>query len=68
MKRTSWAALLDEDETLHKVTLPQPFQMGMFEVTQDQYQKVMGMNPSKYKGSQNPVEQVIWNDVGGILP
>ncbi len=54
--------LLDEDETLHKVTLPQPFQMGMFEVTQDQYQKVMGMNPSKYKGSQNPVEQVIWND------
>jgi formylglycine-generating enzyme required for sulfatase activity len=53
----------DENETpLHEVTLTQPFQMGTHEVTQEQYQKVMGTNPSKFKGPQNPVEQVIWND------
>ncbi len=50
------------DETLHKVTLTQPFQMGMHEVTQEQYQKVMGTNPSEFKGPQNPVEMVSWND------
>ena len=50
------------DETLHKVTLTQPFQLGMHEVTQEQYQKVMGTNPSDFKGPQNPVEQVSWND------
>jgi formylglycine-generating enzyme required for sulfatase activity/serine/threonine protein kinase len=51
-----------DDETLHKVTLTQPFQIGMHEVTQEQYQKVMGTNPSDRKGPQNPVEMVSWND------
>jgi formylglycine-generating enzyme required for sulfatase activity len=51
-----------DNEALHKVTLTQPFQMGMHEVTQEQYQTVMGTNPSKFKGPQNPVEQVSWND------
>jgi formylglycine-generating enzyme required for sulfatase activity len=31
-------------------------------VTQEQYQKVMGTNPSRWKGDKNPVEQVRWSD------
>ena len=33
-----------------------------YEVTQEQYEKVMGNNPSRFKGSRNPVEKVRWND------
>ena len=51
----------DENEKpAHKVTLTRPFQLGMYEVTQEQYTKVVGINPSKYKGLSNPVEQVNW--------
>jgi len=46
----------------HKVTLTKPFLLGQHEVTQEQYEKVMGTNPSKFKGKQNPVEGVSWND------
>ena len=52
----------EDDETLHKVTLTQPFQIGMHEVTQEQYQTVMGTNPSQLKGAQNPVELVTWDE------
>jgi len=31
-------------------------------VTQEEYQRVMGENPSRWKGSKNPVEQVRWSD------
>jgi formylglycine-generating enzyme required for sulfatase activity len=31
-------------------------------VSQDQFQKVMGANPSRWKGAHNPVEQVRWSD------
>ena len=52
----------DEDETPHEVTLTKPFKMGVHEVTQAQYEQVMGVNPSKYKGADNPVETVSWED------
>ena len=45
-----------------KVTVTQPFSMGVFEVTQAQYAQVMGINPSKFKGADNPVETVNWED------
>ena len=48
--------------TPHKVTLTQEFHLGQYEVTQEQYEKVMGKNPSRFKGKQNPVEMVSWND------
>jgi len=45
-----------------KVTLTQPFELGVYEVTQEQYEKVMEQNPSQSKGKQNPVENVSWDD------
>ena len=39
------------------------FEMQTTEVTQDQWVRVMGSNPSKFKGMNNPVDQVSWNDV-----
>jgi formylglycine-generating enzyme required for sulfatase activity len=49
-----------DNETQHRVTLTKPFYLGVTEVTQEQYQKVMVTNPSKVKGPQNPVERVNW--------
>ena len=52
----------DDDETPHEVTLTQPFKMGVHEVTQAQYEQVMGVNPSTFKGANNPVEMVSWEE------
>ena len=52
----------DDEKPVHKVTLTQPFYLGVYEVTQDEYERVMGSNPSKFKGRRNPVEQVSWDD------
>ena len=46
----------------HRVTITPPFYMGMYEVTQAQWQAVMGSNPSSFKGGNLPVESVSWND------
>jgi formylglycine-generating enzyme required for sulfatase activity len=46
----------------HEVVIAKPFYMGVTEVTQAQYEAVMGTNPSKFKGPTNPVESVIWSD------
>ena len=49
------------EKPAHPVTLTQSFYMGKFDVTQEQYQQVMGTNPSYFKGKDNPVEQVSWD-------
>ena len=46
----------------HEVTISKPFYMGATEVTQAQYEAVMGTNPSHFKGATNPVDMVSWND------
>ncbi len=46
----------------HPVTMTQPFYMGKYDVTQEQYQAVIGTNPSHFKGQDNPVETVSWDD------
>lgn len=48
----------DVDLYYGEVTLSKPFYMGIYEVTQTQYEAIMGKNPSKFKGGDNPVEQV----------
>jgi formylglycine-generating enzyme required for sulfatase activity len=44
----------------HQVTVPSFF-MGKYAVTQAQYQAIMGTKPSRFKGSNRPVESVSWN-------
>jgi len=57
-----------KDETQHEVTINQSFYMGKYEVTQGEWQKVMGNNPSNFKGSDRlPVEMVSWNDCRAFL-
>ena len=53
------------DEYLHQVTLTKPYYIGVFEVTQKQYELVMGTNPSYYKGDTRPVEYVSYNMLRG---
>ncbi|MBP5673197.1 MAG: formylglycine-generating enzyme family protein [Victivallales bacterium] len=55
------------DETLHKVTLTKPYYIGVFEVTQKQYQLVMGTNPSPYKGDTRPVDYVSYDMLRGTV-
>ena len=49
-------------ETQHEVTLTKPFYIGKYEVTQEQWEAVIGKNPSKTKGAKLPVTNVSWND------
>lgn len=46
------------EEDMHFVTLTRPFYIGVFEVTQRQWELVMGGNPSGYRGDVRPVERV----------
>ncbi len=41
-----------DDETQHEVTLSQDYYLGVYEVTQAQYEKVMGKNPSHFQGDK----------------
>ena len=50
------------DEKQHRVTLTQGFWMGKYEVTQAQWEGVMGSNPSRFEGANRPVEYVSWDD------
>jgi len=45
---------------VHPVTISQPFWMGKYEVTQAEYQGLMGTNPSFFHGENLPVELVQW--------
>jgi formylglycine-generating enzyme required for sulfatase activity len=50
------------DEKQHQVRIAKPYYFGVYEVTQEQYERIMGNNPSKFKGSTNPVENVTWDE------
>jgi uncharacterized protein (TIGR02996 family) len=52
----------NDDETQHRVTLTKGYFLAVYPVTQAQWQKVMGNNPSDFKGDDLPVEQVSWED------
>jgi formylglycine-generating enzyme required for sulfatase activity len=49
----------EADESPHRVYVS-PFYMDRHEVTQEEYQRVTGENPSRWKAPNNPVEQVRW--------
>ncbi|HJQ25517.1 MAG TPA: formylglycine-generating enzyme family protein [Blastocatellia bacterium] len=50
------------EKPVHRVRLSQSFEMSKYEITQAQWQAVMGNNPSYFKGASRPVEQVSWYD------
>ena len=50
-----------DEKPVHSVTLD-GYYIGKCEVTQELWEAVMGSNPSHFKGAQNPVENVSWND------
>ena len=50
-----------DEQPQHTVSV-RGFNIGKYEITQEQWFSVMGVNPSKYKGRSLPVEQVSWED------
>jgi len=57
----------DVERPVHRVTVSE-FWIGQFPVTQQQWQEVMGTNPSYFhNGPNTPVEQVSWKDVQAFL-
>ena len=52
----------DDERPAHEVVITKAFYMGVYEVTQEEWQKLMGRNPSEFKGNRLPVEMVSWND------
>ena len=59
----------DKNETQHEVAISKDYYLGVYEVTQAQYEKVMGKNPSRFQGAKVgnenadlAVENVSWDD------
>ena len=50
----------DNEGPVHKVRITTPFYMAVHKTTQAQYERVMDVNPSHFKGSSRPVECVTW--------
>ena len=55
----------DQKDESHRVKITKPFYIGVFEVTQKQYELVTGNNPSKYPGDMRPVENLSWEMLRG---
>ncbi len=52
-------------ETQHAVTLTRDFYLGIFEVTQKQWEEIRGTKPSFFTGDTLPVERVYYSDIRG---
>jgi formylglycine-generating enzyme required for sulfatase activity len=57
----------DWEKPVHKVRITKPFYLGKYEVTKEQWEAVMGNNPSRSKGPKNPVESVSRTDCQEFL-
>ncbi len=61
------AKLEDRERPQHRVLISRPFEIGKYEVTQAQWEAVMGSNPSAFKGLELPVTNISWNDTQEFL-
>lgn len=50
----------EDEKPIHKVEL-KGFYMSKYPITQAQYEAIMDINPSHFKGKNNPVESVSWD-------
>ncbi|MBT5872826.1 MAG: SUMF1/EgtB/PvdO family nonheme iron enzyme, partial [Candidatus Latescibacteria bacterium] len=57
----------DDEKPAHKVAINTPFYLGTGQITQGQWEAVMGNNPSRFKGVDNPVETVSFDDVAEFI-
>ncbi|MCC6487867.1 MAG: formylglycine-generating enzyme family protein [Candidatus Hydrogenedentes bacterium] len=57
----------ESDETQHEVTLSSGFWLGKYEVTQAQWESVMGSNPSTDVGPNKPVHYVGWDNAQSFI-
>ena len=57
----------DDERPVHEVTISDALELGQYPVTQAQWEAVMGNNPSRFKGVDNPVETVSWEDVAEFI-
>jgi len=55
-------SLQSHEKPRHKVIISKSFYLGKYEVTQEQWKKVTGNNPSKFQGGTKPVESISWRD------
>jgi formylglycine-generating enzyme required for sulfatase activity len=53
---------MGEGSEAHPVTLTKSFYLGLYPVTQEQYKRVIGKNPSRFNEAKKPVETVSWED------
>ena len=63
---------LADERPQHEVTISEGFWMGKYQITQEQWEVIMGENPSSnhFKGESRPMENVSWYDItelGGYL-
>ena len=56
-----------DEKPAHRVQITKAFEIGKYEVTQAQWQAVMGSNPSTIKGDDRPVETVSKNEASDFL-
>ena len=51
-----------KEKPVYEVKIGYSFAVGKYEVTQAEWEAVMGKNPSEFKGARKPVENVSWKD------
>ena len=56
-----------DEKPVHEVKIGYSFAVGKYEITQAEWEAVMGKNPSEFKGAKRPVEKVSWNDAKSFI-
>lgn len=59
---SSHARAYETEKPARFVAIGRPLHVGIYPVTQEQWQAVMGNNPSRFPGSRRPIERVTWHD------
>jgi formylglycine-generating enzyme required for sulfatase activity/Tfp pilus assembly protein PilF len=57
----------NDESPVHRVRISNPFEMGKYELTQGEWEALMGSNPSDFKGTTFPIDNVSWEDVQAFI-